>query len=199
MSSGFSYLLPVMLGLGVLVMIALVFVLHRYVKPHDRGTVDEGSSVSSDLNGNPYQPPFTLELDDHSLVAGPRHSNGYAALPAVCIVAALAVGGGSRLCRQIADIGGIHLEAFAALLILSGLALFLVYLNYRVQGKRTHLFFQVENFSLWLAFAFGWTVVNRGLWDDFIFFNAIAMGCSAVTGSGLLVVLGRLRRNSSAS
>lgn len=29
--------------------------------------------------------------------------------------------------------------------------------------------FQLENFSLWLAFEFGWAVANHGLWDDFIF------------------------------
>lgn len=197
MDSSFSYLIPVLLGLGVLVMVALVFVLQSYVKRSDQSTVGEVCSGSSDLNRNPYQPPLTLELDDQSLGADPRHSNGRAALPAVCVVAALAVGGLSHLCRQFASLAGIHWEALAALFILIGLALFLVYLNHRAEGKLTHLFFQLENFSLWLAFAFGWTVLNRGLWDDFILFNVVAMGCSAVVGSGLLVVLGRLRHNSS--
>ncbi|MDC0317627.1 hypothetical protein OAM37_03770 [bacterium] len=108
MGSSFSYLIPVLLGLGVLVMVALVFVLQSYVKRRDQSTVGKVYSALSDLNGNPYQPPLTLELDDQSLRADPRHCNGRAALPAVCVVAALAVGGLSRLCRQIANVAGIH-------------------------------------------------------------------------------------------
>lgn len=197
MSLSFSYFLPVLLGLCMLLMVALVFVLQRHANRRDKISFGEGYADSSEENGNPYQPPSTLELDDHVLGAEPGYGNG-GVRPLICVVAAVAVGALSRLCRPLANVGGVHYEALVALFILIGLALLLVYLNHPSRVKLPHLFFQLENFSLWLAFAFGWTVANRGLWDDFVLFNVVAMGCSAVIGSGLLAVLGRLRHNSSA-
>ena len=197
MSLSFSYFLPVLLGLCMLLMVTLVFVLQRHANRPRQTGFGEGYAGSSEENGNPYQPPSTLELDDRAFGAEIGYRNG-GVRPLICVVAAAAVGGLSRLCRPLANVGGVHYEALVALFILIGLALLLVYLNHPSRVNLPHLFFQLENFCLWLAFAFGWTVANRGLWDDFVFFNVVAMGCSAVIGSGLLVVLGRLRNNSSA-
>ena len=197
MSFAFSYLLPMLLGLAAFVMVAVVFVLQRYVKRSDQSNPDDGYLAGRGSSGNPYHPPSTLELEDHLLGSEPRHSKTRGVLPVVCVFIALAVGGLSRFCRQIANVGGIHWEALAALFILAGLALLLVYLNHPARVGLPHLFFQVENFSVWLAFVFGWTVANRGLWDDFILFNAIGAGASALIVSGLLAVLGCLRRKSS--
>ena len=198
MGLSFSYFLPVLLGLCMMFMVALVFVLQRTANGREKIGFGEGYEESSEANGNPYQPPSTLDLHNHLPGAETGYRNG-AVRPLLCVVAAVAVGGLSRLCRPLANVGGVHYEALVALFILIGLALLLVYLNRPSRVKLPHLFFQLENFSLWLAFAFGWTVANRGLWGDFIFFNVVAMGCSAGVGSGLLVVLGLLRPNSSAA
>ena len=197
MSVTFSYLLPVLLGLAASAMVALVFVLQRYVKRRDQRSSDAGDLEGSESSGNPYQPPSALVSEAHLLGAETRHDNLQGIRPVACVLTAFVVGGLSRWCRQIANIGGIHWEALVALLILVGLALLLVFLNLPARVKFPHLFFQLENFSLWLAFAFGWTVANRGLWDDFILFNVVAAGASAFIGGCLLAVIGRFRRKSS--
>ena len=141
MSFTFSYVLPMLLGLAASTMVALVFVLQSYVKRRDQRSPDAGDLEGSQSSRNPYQPPSTLELEAHLLGAETRHDKLRSVRPVVCVLAAFAVGGLSRWCRQIANIGGIHWEALVALLILVGLALLLVFLNRPTRVKFPHLFF----------------------------------------------------------
>jgi len=69
-----------------------------------------------------------------------------------------------------------------------------VFVNRTTRPKLAHLLFQLENFSLSVGFAFGWTIIHQGIWGDFIFVTLAQLVCTALVGSLLLLGFQRLSR-----
>ena len=186
-----SYLLPVCLGVMAMTAAIAAALLQRRMHRHDR-------AVPSDSDSNPYRPPSELESLSPSILDGfeddpdPPFSR-MIVLPFACGGSGAVTGVVSRLCRPL--IGGpIHYEAIAALLILVTFSLVLVFVNRTTRPKLAHLLFQLENFSLSVGFACGWTIIQRGIWSDFIFVSLAQLACTALVGSLLLLGFQRLRR-----
>jgi hypothetical protein len=186
MSVGMNYLLPVVFGGLAIAAAVVVAVLQRCLNRGDRGVV-----IPSDAGSNPYQTPSELGPVDQSSSPGfenrtMRHFKGMVVLPFACVLSGASVGVVSRLCRPYANVGGSHYEALAALVILIAFALILVFVNRAAKLKLAHLFFQLENFSLWVGYACGWMIAHRGFWDDIVIITIAFLVCSAFVGSVLL-------------
>ena len=159
-SVGFSYPIPLLLGLCVISAIACVFMLQRYAKSLDQGSLEERCSGSSESDRNPYQPPSELELQEqfHGLEIGQvkdRQLKVRVALPSICVLAAIAVGVGACLCRPIANVGSVHYEMIVALFILVSLALLLVYLNHPARHAFPTFVFSIRKFFFMVSVCLG--------------------------------------------
>jgi hypothetical protein len=133
---------------------------------------------------NPYQPP-------QAAIDRPAEPTS---MPlAVGWIVTFAAGGfliglASRTVRPYIS-GPVHYEMLVALGLLIGLALAAIY-RFRKLPLRTALrCFNLAMFSLWAAFAIGWTVIHRGFWDDLVGMTAAFWIGSAVIGSILLKLL----------
>lgn len=105
------------------------------------------------------------------------------ARPLVVLLVGLVIGVVSRALRP-HIMGPVHYEAIVTLGLLVAVTLALV-LSHR-QSSHGLWPFQLEAFSLWAAFASGWSLMHGGVWTDLI---AVAvpwwLGCAVVGGAML--------------
>ncbi len=138
---------------------------------------------------NPYQPPQAA-VDQ---VAEPVKPTPMSRVVAVGWIVTFAAGGFligliSRTVRPYIS-GPVHYEMLVALGLLIGLALAAIYRFRALQYIRGLMFLNLALFALWAAFATGWSLIDRRLWDDLIGMAAALWLGSAVIGSILLKVL----------
>ena len=78
--------------------------------------------------------------------------------------------------------GAVHPEAIASLVILIVFVLVGIVHHAKPKSGRSLALFEVEIIGLWAAFAFGWSLVYRSVWDDIIGFAIMGWLGSAVSG-----------------
>ena len=192
MNFSLSYLVPVCLGLFAMASAGVVVFLQLR---RQRENLRERDAVPPNSDINPYQPLAGLDsMSSADVYRGQsRNFGAMIALPVACAGGGGAVGVVSRLCRPLI-VGPVHYEALISTAVLCLAAVLLVVLNCKTSPKLAHLCFQLENFSLWIGYASGWTVIQKSLWDDFVFVVLATNLCVGFAGSLLLLALQSLRR-----
>ena len=192
MNSDTSYLLPVCLGLFAMAAAGVVVLLQF---PRPREDPGNGPAAIGNSGDNPYQAPAGLDLTSSADVYRDqsRHSGWMIVLPVACAVGGTGVGLVSRICRPLI-VGPVHYEALVSTAVLFLSALLLVFANRKMTPRLAHLYFQLENFSLWAGYACGWTIVQKSIWDDLVVVVLSISVCVGFVGSLLLLALQRCRR-----
>ena len=114
--------------------------------------------------------------------------------PLLIVSASWVLGNISRALRTVLNIGGVHYEAVASMVLLVATALALVVHHRSHSPERGQGFYQLEVFALWAGFASGWSMVHGSAWGDLINVSVAGwLGC-AIVGGIILIVLKRSAR-----
>ncbi len=126
-------------------------------------------------------PPLVTQpiSPDPALLRSSRRSSGRR--PFYIALAGLAVGAVSSFLQNRSQ-GPSHPEAIASLVLLAIVTILAILYHAGRSPGRGLALFQFEMFSLWAAFACGWSLVHGSLWSDFIFAAVVAWLSSACAG-----------------
>lgn len=103
----------------------------------------------------------------------------------------LGIGAASRLARPQFQ-GSVHYEALVELVIKIALGLVLVPVCRFLGGSRPVSAYWMSSVSLWGGALVGWSLINKRVWEDYVFVNLLWMFVVASVGTILILIWRKL-------